>query len=89
MPRTTTLDYAGCPPLRAFTFDVLGLNKVVEARDKEGGLTEVVERWCEPDSTKCCNWVSSDFGYFDLYELCDWSQSKPIIHAILCFLKKE
>lgn len=27
MPRTTTLDCPGCPPLRALTFDVLGLVK--------------------------------------------------------------
>lgn len=27
MPRTTTLDCSGCPPLRALSFDVLGLIK--------------------------------------------------------------
>ncbi|XP_024027729.1 WD repeat-containing protein 74 [Morus notabilis] len=53
MPRTTTLECPGCPPLRALTFDVLGLIKVIEARSKEGGAAKVVERWGEPDSSKC------------------------------------
>ncbi|XP_038684756.1 WD repeat-containing protein 74 [Tripterygium wilfordii] len=53
MPRTTTVDLPGCPPLRALTFDVLGLVKVVEARTKQGGVPKVVERWGEPDSSKC------------------------------------
>ncbi|KAB1217322.1 WD repeat-containing protein 74 [Morella rubra] len=53
MPRTTTLECPGCPSLRALTFDVLGLIKVVEARGKEGGAPKVVERWGEPDSSKC------------------------------------
>ncbi|CAH1428528.1 unnamed protein product [Lactuca virosa] len=38
MPRTTTVESAGCPPLRALTFDVLGLIKVTEARSKLGGV---------------------------------------------------
>ncbi|XP_071702738.1 uncharacterized protein [Rutidosis leptorrhynchoides] len=53
MPRTTTVESAGCPPLRALTFDVLGLIKVTEARSKLGGAPKVVERWGEPDSSKC------------------------------------
>ncbi|TYJ99243.1 WD repeat-containing protein 74 [Cucumis melo var. makuwa] len=52
MPRTTTLDCPGCPPLRALTFDVLGLVKVIEARGKEGEIPKVVERWGEPDFSK-------------------------------------
>ncbi|KAL5543969.1 hypothetical protein UlMin_007753 [Ulmus minor] len=53
MPRTTTLECPGCPPLRALTFDALGLVKVIEARSKQGGVPKVVERWGEPDSSKC------------------------------------
>ncbi|CAJ1950173.1 unnamed protein product [Sphenostylis stenocarpa] len=58
MPRTTTVECAGCPPLRALTFDVLGLIKVVEARDKQRGVAQVVERWGEPESSKCVMAVS-------------------------------
>ncbi|GMJ14004.1 hypothetical protein like AT1G29320 [Hibiscus trionum] len=56
MPRTTTLDCPGCPPLRALTFDALGLIKVIEARGKGGGgggVPKVVERWGDPDASKC------------------------------------
>ncbi|GMN64373.1 hypothetical protein TIFTF001_033449 [Ficus carica] len=49
MPRTTTLECPGCPPLRALTFDAL----VIEARSKEGGAAKVVDRWGDPDSSKC------------------------------------
>lgn len=52
MPRTTTLECPGCPPLRALTFDVLGLIKVIEAREEANGSPKVVERWGEPDSSK-------------------------------------
>ncbi|XP_021759381.1 WD repeat-containing protein 74-like [Chenopodium quinoa] len=52
MPRTTTIECPGCPPLRALTFDVLGLVKVIEARSKQGGVPKVVERWGDPDSSK-------------------------------------
>ncbi|XP_062091935.1 uncharacterized protein LOC133797864 [Humulus lupulus] len=52
MPRTTTLECPGCPPLRALTFDALGLIKVIEARGKQGGLPKIVERWGEPDASK-------------------------------------
>ncbi|GAB2289407.1 hypothetical protein Dimus_023717 [Dionaea muscipula] len=52
MPRTTTLECPGCPPIRALTFDSLGLVKVIEARDKEVGIPKVVERWGEPDFSK-------------------------------------
>ncbi|XP_051152833.1 uncharacterized protein LOC127266591 [Andrographis paniculata] len=54
MPRTTTVAAPGCPTLRAVTFDTLGLVKVVEAREgQDGGAAKVVERWGEPDSSKC------------------------------------
>ncbi|XP_059442482.1 uncharacterized protein LOC132174813 [Corylus avellana] len=53
MPRTTTIECPGCPPLRALTFDVLGLIKVIEAQGTQGGIPKVVERWGEPDSSKC------------------------------------
>ncbi|KAI4353078.1 hypothetical protein L6164_002052 [Bauhinia variegata] len=52
MPRTTTLECPGCPPLRALTFDALGLIKVIEARNTQG-VPSVIERWGEPDSSKC------------------------------------
>ncbi|OMO55157.1 WD repeat-containing protein 74 [Corchorus olitorius] len=41
MPRTTTVECLDCPPLRALTFDALGLIKVIEARTKEGGVPKV------------------------------------------------
>ncbi|KAL0464111.1 UNVERIFIED_CONTAM: WD repeat-containing protein 74 [Sesamum latifolium] len=54
MPRTTTVESPGCPPLRALTFDVLGLVKVIEASDgQNGGAAKMVERWGDPDSSKC------------------------------------
>ncbi|GKV05442.1 hypothetical protein SLEP1_g17456 [Rubroshorea leprosula] len=52
MPRTTALECPGCPPLRALTFDALGLIKVIEARGKEGGVPKVVEKWGDPDASK-------------------------------------
>ncbi|XP_027332129.1 uncharacterized protein LOC113847316 isoform X2 [Abrus precatorius] len=58
MPRTTTLECPGCPPLRALTFDALGLIKVVEIRDKQRGVPQVVERWGEPESSKSVMAVS-------------------------------
>ncbi|KAF9671681.1 hypothetical protein SADUNF_Sadunf12G0072900 [Salix dunnii] len=51
MPRTTTLVCPGCPPLRALTFDSLGLIK---------GIPQVVERWGDPDSSKCVLAASID-----------------------------
>ncbi|PWA67354.1 transducin/WD40 repeat-like superfamily protein [Artemisia annua] len=53
MPRTTTVESAGCPPLRALTFDNLGLIKVTEARSKQGGFPKIVEKWGDPDSSRC------------------------------------
>jgi len=53
MPRTTKVECPGCPPIRALTFDVLGLVKVIEARSKQGGVPKVVERWGDPDSSRC------------------------------------
>ncbi|KAM1981639.1 hypothetical protein ACFX15_038107 [Malus domestica] len=53
MPRTTTLECPGCPPLRALTFDELGLIKVIEARGKQGRAEpKLVERWGDLDSSK-------------------------------------
>ncbi|KAJ8642696.1 hypothetical protein MRB53_004444 [Persea americana] len=52
MPRTTALECPGCPPLRALTFDALGLVKVVEARGTQG-IPTVVDRWGAPDSSQC------------------------------------
>ncbi|XAR67910.1 hypothetical protein NMG60_11002848 [Bertholletia excelsa] len=53
MPRTTTVECPGCPPIRALTFDILGLVKVIEARDKQVGVPKVVERWGDPDPSRC------------------------------------
>ncbi|CAI9754668.1 unnamed protein product [Fraxinus pennsylvanica] len=53
MPRTTTVESPGCPPLRALTTDVLGLVKVIETRGEQSGASaKVVERWGDPDSSK-------------------------------------
>ncbi|KAL9243404.1 hypothetical protein vseg_017297 [Gypsophila vaccaria] len=60
MPRTTTLECPGCPPIKALTFDVLGLVKVVEARRKDGGAAKVVQRWGVPDSSKAVIAASFD-----------------------------
>ncbi|KAF5957330.1 hypothetical protein HYC85_004555 [Camellia sinensis] len=61
MPRTTTLECPGCPPLRALTFDVLGLVKVIETSSKQGGgVAKVVERWGDPDSSRCVLAASID-----------------------------
>ncbi|KAK6261906.1 hypothetical protein QUC31_007722 [Theobroma cacao] len=60
MPRTTTVECPGCPPFRALTFDALGLIKVIEARGKEGGVPKVVERWGDPDASKCVLAASID-----------------------------
>ncbi|KAJ6882443.1 WD repeat-containing protein 74-like isoform X2 [Populus alba x Populus x berolinensis] len=59
MPRTTTLECPGCPPLRALTFDSLGLIKVIESRG-ERGTPKVVERWGDPVSSKCVLAASFD-----------------------------
>ncbi|KAJ6375402.1 hypothetical protein OIU77_000392 [Salix suchowensis] len=59
MPRTTTLECPGCPPLRALTFDSLGLIKVTESR-VERGIPQVVERWGDPDPSKCVLAASID-----------------------------
>ncbi|KAJ6672268.1 hypothetical protein OIU85_013600 [Salix viminalis] len=55
MPRTTTLECPGCPPLRALTFDSL----VIESRG-ERGIPQVVERWGDPDPSKCVLAASID-----------------------------
>ncbi|XP_039133808.1 WD repeat-containing protein DDB_G0290555-like [Dioscorea cayenensis subsp. rotundata] len=51
MPRTTTVECPGCPPMRALTTDVLGLVKVVEVREKVG-TPKVVETWGPPDASR-------------------------------------
>ncbi|CAI0390145.1 unnamed protein product [Linum tenue] len=60
MPRTTTVECPGCPPLRALTFDALGLIKVTESRGNSGGIPQVVERWGDADSSKCVLAASVD-----------------------------
>ncbi|TXG73713.1 hypothetical protein EZV62_002292 [Acer yangbiense] len=65
MPRTTTVECPGCPPLRAITFDSLGLIKVVEARGERGGAPSVVERWGDPDASKCVLVASIDDSKHD------------------------
>ncbi|KAJ4963468.1 hypothetical protein NE237_023407 [Protea cynaroides] len=59
MPRTSAVECPGCPPIRALTFDVLGLVKVVEARGNPG-IPKVVDRWGEPDSSRCVVAASID-----------------------------
>ncbi|KAJ4821862.1 hypothetical protein Tsubulata_038435 [Turnera subulata] len=59
MPRTTTLECPGCPPLRALTFDSLGLIKVIESRGVRA-TPQVVERWGDPDASKCVLAASID-----------------------------
>ncbi|KAJ0973088.1 hypothetical protein J5N97_021047 [Dioscorea zingiberensis] len=51
MPRTTTVECPGCPPIRALTTDVLGLVKVVEVSGKIG-TPKVVETWGPPDASR-------------------------------------
>lgn len=60
MPRTTTLECPGCPPVRALTFDSLGLIKVIEARGEHGGVPKVVERWGDPNASNCVLAASID-----------------------------
>uniref|UniRef100_A0ACD5V0S1 Uncharacterized protein n=1 Tax=Avena sativa TaxID=4498 RepID=A0ACD5V0S1_AVESA len=52
MPRITSVESPGCPPLRAITTDILGLVKVVEARARPAGVAKVVETWGEPDASR-------------------------------------
>ncbi|CAM0905984.1 unnamed protein product [Alopecurus aequalis] len=52
MPRITSVESPGCPPLRAITTDILGLVKVVEARARPAGVARVVETWGEPDASR-------------------------------------
>ncbi|KAF3635761.1 putative calcium-dependent protein kinase 3-like [Capsicum annuum] len=53
MPRTIAVESSGCPPLRALTFDILGLIKVIEAKGEQKEAPKVVERWGEPDASRC------------------------------------
>ncbi|KAF6150091.1 hypothetical protein GIB67_002873 [Kingdonia uniflora] len=59
MPRSSTVECGGCPPFRALSFDVLGLIKVIEARGgQQGNTPKIVERWGEPDASRCIVAVS-------------------------------
>lgn len=60
MPRTSAVELPGCPPIRALTFDVLGLVKVIEAHGKQGAVPKVVDRWGDPDASKCVLAASID-----------------------------
>ncbi|KAF5198447.1 Wd40 repeat, partial [Thalictrum thalictroides] len=58
MPRTIAVDYPGCPPIRALTFDELGIIKVIESRSSNTTATsstttpKIVDKWGEPDATR-------------------------------------
>ncbi|KAK9110221.1 hypothetical protein Sjap_018281 [Stephania japonica] len=65
MPRTIAVDCPGCPPIRALTFDTLGLIKVIEARPVDGNQgtvssPKVVERWGDPNPSNCILAASID-----------------------------
>lgn len=51
MPRTDAVTAPGCAPLRALSFDNLGLIKVVES-STENAHPQVVARWGEPNPQK-------------------------------------
>ncbi|XP_010478294.1 PREDICTED: WD repeat-containing protein 74 [Camelina sativa] len=52
MPRIFPPENLGCPPIRALTFDSLGLIKVTEARGKERGTPTVVNTWGEMNASR-------------------------------------
>ncbi|EOA40338.1 hypothetical protein CARUB_v10009063mg [Capsella rubella] len=52
MPRVIPPENLGCPPIRALTFDSLGLIKVTEARGKERGTPTVVNTWGEMNASR-------------------------------------
>ncbi|RXH96047.1 hypothetical protein DVH24_008547 [Malus domestica] len=87
MPRTTTLECPGCPPLRALTFDELGLIKVIEARGKQGRAEpKLVERWGDLDSSKGVLAASLDDRKSDPFldgaeRCCLSSDCSPLIHV--------
>ncbi|CAN6816982.1 unnamed protein product, partial [Brassica oleracea] len=60
MPRVITNETYGCPPIRALTFDSLGLIKVTEARGKERGTPTVVNTWGEMNASRCVLAASMD-----------------------------
>ncbi|ESQ33938.1 hypothetical protein EUTSA_v10007651mg [Eutrema salsugineum] len=60
MPRIITNETYGCPPIRALTFDSLGLIKVTEARGKERGTPTVVNTWGETNASRCVLAASID-----------------------------
>ncbi|XP_019266673.1 PREDICTED: cytochrome c-like [Nicotiana attenuata] len=53
MPCTITLDCPGCPPLKALTFGILRLIKVIEGKGEQKEAPKVVERWGETDASRC------------------------------------
>uniref|UniRef100_A0A1J3EVK3 WD repeat-containing protein 74 n=1 Tax=Noccaea caerulescens TaxID=107243 RepID=A0A1J3EVK3_NOCCA len=60
MPRIITNESYGCPPIRALTFDSLGLIKVTEARGKERGTPSVVNTWGEMNASRSVLAASMD-----------------------------
>uniref|UniRef100_A0A1J3E456 WD repeat-containing protein 74 n=1 Tax=Noccaea caerulescens TaxID=107243 RepID=A0A1J3E456_NOCCA len=60
MPRIITNEAYGCPPIRALTFDSLGLIKVTEARGKERGTPSVVNTWGEMNASRSVLAASMD-----------------------------
>ncbi|CAA7030683.1 unnamed protein product [Microthlaspi erraticum] len=60
MPRIITNETYGCPPIRALTFDSLGLIKVTEARGKERGTPTVVNTWGEMNANRSVIAASMD-----------------------------
>ncbi|CAN6975420.1 unnamed protein product [Brassica rapa subsp. trilocularis] len=60
MPRVISNETLGCPPIRALTFDSLGLIKVTEARGKERGTPTVVNSWGEMNTSRSVLAASMD-----------------------------
>ncbi|CAN8290845.1 unnamed protein product [Cochlearia groenlandica] len=60
MPRVISDESYGCPPIRALTFDSLGLIKVTEARGKERGTPTVVNTWGEMNASRSVLVASMD-----------------------------
>ncbi|KAL1212836.1 hypothetical protein V5N11_019284 [Cardamine amara subsp. amara] len=52
MPRVIPPENLGCPPIRALTFDSLGLIKVTEARGKDRENPTVVNTWGEMNASR-------------------------------------
>ncbi|KAL5699173.1 hypothetical protein ACHQM5_030113 [Ranunculus cassubicifolius] len=53
MPRTIAVDCQGCPPIRAFTFDILGLIKVIESPlTQQKSVPTIVQSYGQPDASR-------------------------------------